>query len=267
MRQELQYEKVVIESFANKAKAELNEANGEILALERRLATQVRQNSVLESPSFSESANGMADESSLLQDELLEAALIDSASPEQKKYRKLEGTNPGLAGPHLQVADSSLQDKLDSAESERQKLVAENLDYQKRFQQIEEELVAVKNTVARELNEAKDRIGKLTHDRDQLREENQRFVELGPKQSSSYSPSPYSYEPFDSPSDLPSTPPATRFLSNASSTQASIPTKLLPQNTGQSDDSDDTIAHTQFSPTPSVASRFSISEEGWYSAA
>ncbi|GAA5960292.1 hypothetical protein JCM3765_002532 [Sporobolomyces pararoseus] len=240
MRQELQFEKVEIETFANKAKAELNKANGEILALERRLATQ---------------------------DKLLKAALLDSAMPEQMNFRKLEASSSGLVESRLQVADSSLQEKLDSAESEKQKLVAENLDYQKRFQQIEEELISVKNTVTRELNEAKDRIGKLTHDRDQLREENQRFVELDIQQRPSYSPSRYSPEPFDSPQDLPSTPPATRFLSNAWSTRASIPSKLLPQNTGQSDDSDDTVAHTNFSPTPSVASRFSVSEEGWYSAA
>ena len=122
-----------------------------------------------------------------------------------------------------------------------------------------------------ELGEARAQIKQLSHERDQICRERDALVQQYSKHSL---PSPPTFDharldSTESDPDLSSTPPSRPSLSKrTSSSRPSTPTKLIPQFTGGSDESDDTIAHTDVSPSPSVIGRsYVLSDDGWYSEA
>lgn len=132
-----------------------------------------------------------------------------------------------------------------------------------------------KSNLTIELCEARAQIKQLSQERDRLCREKDALVQQYSKHSRP-SPPIFDHARLDSTEsdpDLSSTPPSRpspspAYSKRASSSRPSTPTKLVPQLTGGSDDSDDTIAHTDVSPSPSVIGRsYVLSDDGWYSEA
>jgi len=128
-----------------------------------------------------------------------------------------------------------------------------------------------KSELTIELGEARAQIEQLSQERDQLCREKDALVQQYSKHPRP-SPPIFDHARLDSTEsdpDMSSTPPSRPSLSKCtSSSRPSTPTKLVPQLTGGSDDSDDTIAHTDVSPSPSVLGRsYVLSDDGWYSEA
>ncbi|GAA5974736.1 hypothetical protein JCM11641_007246 [Rhodosporidiobolus odoratus] len=183
---------------------------------------------------------------------------------------------PALA--ELSVARSTVTDLETAilASSERCKaLGGENDRYRQQFVTLEKGLETTKTSVARELNDASTRIKLLSDERDRLAAENAHLADekerlLARSQNglsthfSTSTPTASRYYTPLFPTSAPNTPP-TFTLSNGVDHKLAA---LTPQHTGDSVGSDETIAHTTFSPTPSVSGRsFVLEDDGWYTSA
>ncbi|GAA6006108.1 hypothetical protein JCM11491_002033 [Sporobolomyces phaffii] len=218
------------EELSQRERAELDAAKGEISALEKRLTAR---------------------------DERIEG-LVMAKSAQQQLLAKANRT-AALLREQLGEPTREVQEEVNSARGKSKSLEAENHEAQQRFKRVELDLVTIRSAVTTELNVAKERIEALSADRNRLLRENARLARQCPLPRS---PSPSDDGP-TTPQGNPATPPFSRLFSNG----LSRATKLDPQHTGGSDDSDDTVAHTTLSPTLSVAASFCISEDGWYSIA
>ncbi|BGP42330.1 hypothetical protein JCM10449v2_006335 [Rhodotorula kratochvilovae] len=158
----------------------------------------------------------------------------------------------------LETASSAADDKVNALEEE-------NVAYRAKFAALEQGLEAMKTTVKGELDDAAARIASLTAERDRLAEENDRLAraaydEAPPTPRQAHRPVPLIYP-------SPPSPPAFSGNGNGASNGHGL-AALVPHHTGTSDGSDDTVAHTEFSPTPSVSGQSVYKDErdGWWSA-
>jgi len=127
-----------------------------------------------------------------------------------------------------------------------------------------------KHKLSVDLGEAKLQIESLSIERDRLSQEKDVLAHQNHSLSRT-SPPTFDRARLDSTESNPnlSPPPPSQPAASKhpSSSRPSTPMKLVPQFTGGSDDSDDTIAHTDVSPSTSVLGRTFALSDGWYTEA
>ncbi|GAA6013689.1 hypothetical protein JCM10207_004821 [Rhodosporidiobolus poonsookiae] len=241
----------------------LAEAKGTILSLEKRLAMQDdRLSNVQRVKALQQQTLAAANQrnTGLAKD----AAALKAVTAELSEARH-----------KLEHADAARLE----AEQLNKALAAENDAFRQKFAGLQTSLEKMKAAVTREKDEAKSRITDLTAERDRLVEVNSRLEErLLDRQAGAngldlhfYPASPdlsHYHTPFLR--STPSTPPTPngRSYPTPPSKELGNLAPLRPQHTGDSAASDETIAHTSFSPTPSVSGQsFVLASDGWYSAA
>ncbi|GAA5856582.1 hypothetical protein JCM8547_005876 [Rhodosporidiobolus lusitaniae] len=141
-----------------------------------------------------------------------------------------------------------------------------------RFKSLEKGLEKMKASVSKELDEAGVKINGLVDENGRLAEGNARLAALLSRYQQNGSGSTATVSHYHTPlapSSLPNTPPAPPFHEEHDDDVYGFvkATALSPQHTGDSVGSEHTVAHTSFSPSPSVAGGFVRDDQGWYGAA
>lgn len=151
----------------------------------------------------------------------------------------------------LETASSTADAKLNA-------LGEENVAYRTKLASIEQGLEAMKVAVKGELDEAATKIAQLTAERDRLAAENNRLV----RGATDDAPPTHRQAAVANVYPSPPSPPTLEYARGDLSA-------LAAQHTGGSDGSDVTVAHTDFSPTPSVSGQSVVVKDeadGWWSA-
>ncbi|GAA6049308.1 hypothetical protein JCM3770_005933 [Rhodotorula araucariae] len=170
-----------------------------------------------------------------------------------------------LASARARIAE--LEAALSAADDKVNMLEEENLGYRAKFSGIEQGLETMKATVKSELDEAAARIAALETERDRLADLNDRLARAAYDDAP---PTPRQGHARVGPPVYPS-PPSPAALRNGNGAgiggHGTAPL-LVPQHTAGSDGSDNTVAHTEFSPTPSMSGLSVVKDErdGWWSA-
>ncbi|GAA5908423.1 hypothetical protein JCM8208_006191 [Rhodotorula glutinis] len=143
-----------------------------------------------------------------------------------------------------------------AADAEVNALDEANTAYRAQLASIQASLESLQVAVKSEHDEAALRIAQLTAERDRLADENERLVRAAYDGEEDAPPTPRQVV---GPHLYP-TPPSPPSLNNGLA--------LVEQHTGDSDESDETVAHTDFSPTPSVSGQSVVQNDndGWWSA-
>ncbi|GAA5823869.1 hypothetical protein JCM11251_003325 [Rhodosporidiobolus azoricus] len=253
----------------SEAKEALALATGTIAALEKRSATQDERLRNLERVKT-------------VQQQTLAAANQRNANL-RKEVAALKPAQADLASANLKI--SELEAALADSDARARSLLAENDQHRQQFSTIEQGLRTMKDKVTCELDDASSRIAALTDERDRLAEANSRLAEANSRLAQEkegllyrLSSSPHNLSShFHPPSPDISRNGPSAFLSSAPDTPPSFSfeakkfvkaTALLPQHTGDSVDSNDTVAHTSFSPAPSISTlSFVPDDDGWYGPA
>ncbi|KPV73525.1 uncharacterized protein RHOBADRAFT_54741 [Rhodotorula graminis WP1] len=159
-----------------------------------------------------------------------------------------------LAAARARVAE--LEAASSSADAQVNALDEANTAYRVQLASIQKSLESLQVAVKSEHDEAALRIAQLTTERDRLAEENDRLVRAAYKGDEDAPPTPRQVV---GPRLYP-TPPSPPSLDSGLA--------LVEQHTGNSDESDETVAHTEFSPTPSVSGHSVVQdgEDGWWTA-
>ncbi|BGP26610.1 hypothetical protein JCM10295v2_005563 [Rhodotorula toruloides] len=225
------------ESLRESLATELAKAQGEIAALEKRLASQDERFDTVQR------LKAVQQQSLAAANQRITDLRKDLADLEQLKETLKEVTAERETACSQEAA---LQERCNT-------LVEENDRFRRHFDSLQQGLETMKVTVRRELEEADARVADANAQRDRLAAENARLVE----QLSSLQPL-----------STPSTPIVVHHPSALGKLSGEYVTPLQPQHTGSSAGSDITIAHTDISPTPSIASQsFTRADDGWYSSA
>ncbi|GJN92348.1 hypothetical protein Rhopal_005378-T1 [Rhodotorula paludigena] len=205
-------------------------AQGEIMTLEKRLAAQDERMTNIQ-------------RLKIVQQQTLAAA------NQRNKQQATALTSALDKVKELEAAAASADEQSEALKVERDKLAQENEQCRQHFSTAKQGLEGVRAQIKREQAEAAQRMAALVAERDALILENERLA-------SALTSARRGNGMADYPS--PSTP---------TNGQHSL-SRLVAQQTGSSSASDDTVAHTDFSPTPSVAGlSFAKSDDGWYSSA
>ncbi|GAA5930732.1 hypothetical protein JCM3775_003851 [Rhodotorula graminis] len=240
-----------VEGEKEAAREALARSQGEVAGLEKRVAAQVRH-----LPLFLL----LAAESHAL--EFLQDARVDALQrAKMVQQQSLAVANQrnsnkaaSLAAARARVAE--LEAASSSADAQVNALDEANTAYRVQLASIQKSLESLQVAVKSEHDEAALRIAQLTTERDRLAEENDRLVRAAYKGDEDAPPTPRQVV---GPRLYP-TPPSPPSLDSGLA--------LVEQHTGNSDESDETVAHTEFSPTPSVSGHSVVQdgEDGWWTA-
>ncbi|GAA5842048.1 hypothetical protein JCM9279_002767 [Rhodotorula babjevae] len=219
-----------VEDEKQRAREALAASQGEISCLEKRVAAQdARLDALQRAKMVQQQSLALANQRNSKNDGALAAA--------RARIAELEAASS--------VADAKVN-SLDEA----------NTAYRAQLASIQKSLESLQVAVKSEHDEAVLRITQLTTERDRLAEENDRLVRTA----------------YDGDEDGPPTPRQI-VVPHLYPTPPSPPAPgshlaLVQQHTGDSDGSDETVAHTEFSPTPSVSGQSVVQndEDGWWSA-
>jgi len=186
-------------------------------------------------------------------DALQRAKMVQQQALAVANQRNLSNAG-ALAAARARIAE--LEDASSAADAKVNSLDEANTAYRTQLASIQKSLESLQVAVKSEHDEAALRIAQLTAERDRLADENDRLVRAA----------------YDGDEDAPPTPRQV-VLPQLYPTPPSPPAldaclALAYQHTGDSDESDETVAHTEFSPTPSVSGQSVVQneEDGWWSA-